>query len=49
MPETWYYGFFELIIVLAFVAGWMVLEWKGRQLDRAQEARAREAKTETGE
>jgi hypothetical protein len=41
MPETWYYGFFELLIALAFIAGWLVLEWKGRQLDRAREERER--------
>ena len=43
---TWLSGFFEFFIVLAFAAGWWVLEWKGRQLDRRREERERAAETE---
>jgi hypothetical protein len=38
---TWIAGFFEFFIVVAFAAGWGVLEWKGRQLDKQSEERAR--------
>lgn len=43
---TWLSGFFEFFIVIAFAAGWWVLEWKGRQLDRRREERERAAETE---
>jgi len=36
---TWVYGFFDLLIVLAFAGAWWVMEWKGRQLDKQQEER----------
>jgi prophage antirepressor-like protein len=34
--------FIELLVVLAFGAGWLVLEAVCRRLDREKEARARE-------
>lgn len=34
-------GLFELVVVLAFVAGWMILEWQCRRLDRQKAERAR--------
>ena len=33
------FAFIELWVVLAFVAGWLVLEWQGRRLDRLRDAR----------
>jgi len=35
-------GWFELIVVLAFVCGYAVIEWQCRRLDRQREARQRE-------
>lgn len=37
------YPFIELFVVLAFAAGWLVLEAVCRRLDREKEAREREA------
>lgn len=37
------YAFIELLVVLAFAAGWLVLEAVCRRLDREKEAREREA------
>ncbi|UFZ07713.1 hypothetical protein LQG66_16000 [Bradyrhizobium ontarionense] len=39
-------GLLEFVIVALCVAGWLVLEWQGRRLDRQRaerEAREREA------
>jgi hypothetical protein len=36
------YAFMELFVVLAFAAGWLVLEYVGRRLDRQKEARERD-------
>ena len=32
--SNWPLAFMELAIVLAFAAGWLILEWQGRRLDR---------------
>lgn len=39
----------ELAIVLAFAAGWMVLEWQGRRLDRQRDERERKAAEKSAE
>ena len=36
------YPFIELGVVLTFAAGWLVLEYVGRRLDREKEARERD-------
>ncbi len=46
---NWMYGFFELVIVLAFACGWGVMEWQGRRLDRKQEAEERARDQARGE
>lgn len=35
------HAYMELIVVLAFAAGWLVLEWAGRRLDREKAERER--------
>lgn len=35
----WLNAFFELIVVLAFALGWLILELNGRRLDREREKR----------
>lgn len=37
----WPLAFFELVVVLAFGIGWMILEWQGRRLDRQRDERER--------
>lgn len=41
--SDWPLAFMELAIVLAFAAGWLVLEWQGRRLDRQRDERERKA------
>lgn len=41
--------FIELLVVLAFGAGWLVLEAVCRRLDREKEAREREAQSRANE
>ncbi len=39
-----YLGFVEFFVVALFAAGWAILEWQGRRLDRKRdEERKREA------
>lgn len=40
-------AYMELIVGLAFVAGWLVLEWVGRRLDREKAARERLEKSKS--
>ncbi len=46
---NWLSGFFEFFIVMMFAAGWWVLEWKGRQLDKESDRRARAKEGSTPE
>ncbi|MBR2535807.1 MAG: hypothetical protein IKE66_07010 [Hyphomicrobium sp.] len=44
--SNWPLAFMELAIVLAFAAGWLILEWQGRRLDRQRDEReVRESET----
>lgn len=31
-------NYFEVLMVGTFIAGWLLLEWQGRRLDRKREA-----------
>ncbi|MCZ8132037.1 MAG: hypothetical protein O9284_12170 [Steroidobacteraceae bacterium] len=53
MDRAWL-PFMELLIVVAFALGWLVLEWNGRRLDRQQAEReaarrAREGAADAGD
>jgi hypothetical protein len=32
------FNYFEILMLAMFAAGWAVLEWQGRRLDRKREA-----------
>ncbi|MEQ1672557.1 MAG: hypothetical protein ABL893_17015 [Hyphomicrobium sp.] len=39
LMSTWPLAFSELFVVLAFVIGWLILEWQCRRLDRLRAKR----------